>query len=113
MELPVAIEAIETDQEYFDSQEAQAQAEQTVDYWIKKADYLNTRSLVFALVANFILIVMIIVALLGYKYRKKLATLVVTLSQAKPLKALKIDGLYTTKAPTIPIQPEEDDTVIF
>ena len=50
MELPVAIEAIETDQEYFDTQEAQAQAEQTVDYWLKKANYLNTVSLVFALV---------------------------------------------------------------
>ena len=45
--------------------------------------------------------------------RKKLASLVVTLSQAKPLKALKIDGLYTTRAPTILIQPEEDDTVII
>ena len=42
MELPVAIEAIETDQEYFDTQEALAQAEQTVDYWLKKANYLNS-----------------------------------------------------------------------
>ena len=34
VELPTAIEAIETDQEYCDTQEAQAQAEQTVDYWL-------------------------------------------------------------------------------
>ena len=113
MELPVAIEAIETDQKYFDTQEAQAQAEQTVDYWLKKANYLNTVSLVFALVANFVLLILIITVIIGYKFRKKLATLMVTLSQTKPLKTFKIDGLYTTKAPTIPIQPEEDDVVII
>ena len=50
VELPTAKEAIETDQEYYDMQEAQAQAEQTVDYWLKKANYLNIVSLVFALV---------------------------------------------------------------
>ena len=36
MELPVAIEAIQTDQEYFDTQGAQAQAEQRVDYWLER-----------------------------------------------------------------------------
>ena len=113
MELPVAIEAIETDQEYFDTQEALARAEQTVDYWLKKANYLNTVSLVFALVANFVLLIIIITIIIGYKFRKKLATLMVTLSQTKPLKALEIDGLYTTKMPTIPVQPEENDTVII
>ena len=56
VELPTAIEAIETDQEYYDMQETKAQAEQTVDYWLKKANYLNTISLVFALVANLILL---------------------------------------------------------
>ena len=35
------------------------------------------------------------------------------MSQTKPLKALEIEGLYTTKAPTLLIQPEEDDTVII
>ena len=35
-ELPTTIEAIETDQEYYDTQEAQAQVEQTVDYCLKK-----------------------------------------------------------------------------
>ena len=113
VKLPTAIEAIETDQEYYDTQEAQAQAEQTVDYWLKKAHYLNTVSLVFALVANFILLILIIAIIIGYEFRKKLATLIVALSQTKPLKALEIDGLYTTKAPTIPIQPEENDTVII
>ena len=112
VELPTAIEAIKTDQEYYDTQEAQAQAEQTVDYWFKKANYLNTVSLVFALVANFVLLMLIIVFIVGYKFRKKLATLIATLSRTK-LKALEIEGLYTTKAPTLPIQPEEDDTVII
>ena len=70
-------------------------------------------SLVFALVANFVLLIIIIAVILGYKFRKKLATLMVTLSQTKPLKVLEIDGLYTTKVPTIPIQPEEDDSVII
>ena len=42
--LPTAIEAIETNQEYYDTQEEQAQAEQIVDYWLKKANYLNTVS---------------------------------------------------------------------
>ena len=40
-------------------------------------------------------------------------TLIVTLSQTKPLKTLEFEGVYTTKAPTLPIQPEEDDTVII
>ena len=87
IELPTAIEAIETDQEYYDTQEAQTQAEQTVDYWLKKVHYLNTGSLVFALVANFILFILIIAVIIGYRFRKKLATLIVTLSQTKPLKA--------------------------
>ena len=104
---------METDQEYFDTQEAQAQADQIVDYWLKKANYLNTVSLIFALVANFVLLVLIITVIVGYRFRKKLATLIVMLSQTKPLKALEIDGLYTTKAPTILIQPEEDDTIII
>ena len=50
---------------------------------------------------------------MGYRFRKKLATLIVTLSQAKPLNALEIEGLYTTKAPTTLIQPQEDDTTIL
>ena len=70
-------------------------------------------SLVFALVANFVLLIIIITIIIGYKFRKKLATLMVTLSQTKPLKSLEIDGLYTTKVPTIPVQPEENDTVII
>ena len=37
--------------------------------------------------------------------------MVVTLSQVKPLKALEIEGLYTTKAPVTLIQPQEDDTI--
>ena len=101
------------DQEYYDTQEAQAQAEEMVEHWLKEANYLNTVSLVFALVANFVLLVLIIAVIIGYKFRKKLATLIVTLSQTKPLKALEIGGLYTTKAPTPPIQPEENDTVII
>ena len=113
VELPTATEAIETDQEYYNMQEAQAQAEQTVDYWLKKANYLNTVSLVFALVANLILLILIILAIFGYKYRQKLATLIVTHSQIKPLKALEIEGLYTTKAPAALIQPQEDDTIIL
>ena len=63
MELPTAIEAIETDQEYYNTQEAQAQAEQTVDYLLKKTNYLNTVSLVFAFVTNLILLILIILAL--------------------------------------------------
>ena len=111
MELPTATEAIETDQKYYDTQEAQAQAEQTVDYWLKKANYLNTVALVFALVANLVLLILIILAIFGYKHRQKLATLIVAHSQIKPLKALEIEGLYTTKAPTTLIQPQEDDTI--
>ena len=39
--------------------------------------------------------------------------MIITLSQTKPIKALKIEGLYTTKAPT-PIPPAlEDDTAIL
>ena len=57
VELPTATEAIETDQKYYNTQETQAQAEQMVDYWWKEANYLNTVTLVFALVANFILLV--------------------------------------------------------
>ena len=113
MELPTAIEAIETDQEYYDTQEAQAQAEQMVEHWLRKANYLNTVSLVFALVANFVLLILIIAVIVGYRFRKKLATLRVTLSQTKPLKALEIEGLYTTKAPATLIQPQEDDTMIL
>ena len=70
MELPTAIEAIKTDQEYYDTQEAQVQAEQTVDYWLKRANYLNTVSLVFALVANFVLLMLIIAFIVGYRFRK-------------------------------------------
>ena len=113
VELPTAIEAIETDQKYYDTQETQAQVEQMVDYWWKEAKYLNTITLVFALVSNFVLLVLMIVFILGYKFRKKLATLIVTLSQTKPLKALEIDGLYTTKAATLPVQLEKDDAVII
>ena len=46
VELPTAIEAIETDQEYYDTKEAQAQAKQTVEHWLRKANYLNTVLLV-------------------------------------------------------------------
>ena len=113
VELPMAIEAIDTDQKYYETQEAQAQAEKTVDDWLKRADYLNTISLVFALVANCILLLLTIAIVLGYKYRKKLATIIVTLSQAKSLKALKIEGLYTTKAPTPSLPVTEDDTSII
>ena len=87
--------------------------EQTVDDWLKRVDYLNTISLVFALVANLILLLLAIAIILGYKYRKKLATINITLSQAKPLKALKIEGLYTTKAPTLSLPVTEDDTSII
>ena len=55
---------------------------------------------------------LIIAFIVGYRFRKKLATLIVTLSQTKPLKAPEIEGLCTTKAPTLPIQPEDDDTII-
>ena len=113
MGLPTAIEAIETDQKYYDTQETQVQVKQMVDYWWKGAKYLNTITLVFALVANFILLVLMIIFIVGYKFQKKLATLIVTLSQTKPLKALEIEGLYTTKAPTLPVQPEKDDAVII
>ena len=68
VELPTAIEAIETNQKYYDTQETQAQAEQMVDYWWKEANYLNTITLVFALVANFILLVLMIVFIVGYKF---------------------------------------------
>ena len=78
VELPTAIEVIDTDQKYYETQEAQAQAEQRVDDWLKRADYLNTKSLVFALVANLILLLLTIAIVLGYRYRKKLATIIVT-----------------------------------
>ena len=81
VELPKAIEAIDKDQKYYETQEALAQSEQTVDDWVKRADYLNTISLVFALVANLILLLLMIAIILGYKYRKKLALMIVTLSQ--------------------------------
>ena len=68
VELPTAIEAIETNQKYYDIQETQAQVEQVVDYWWKEANYLNTVALVFALVANFILLVLVIVFIVGYKF---------------------------------------------
>ena len=74
---------------------------------------MNTVSLVFALVANFVLLVLIIAVIVGHKFRKKLATLIVTLSQTKPLKALETEGLYTTKVPATLIQPQEDDTTIL
>ena len=60
MELPTAIEAIDTDQNYYETQEALAQSEQTVDDWLKRADYLNTISLIFALMANLILLLLTI-----------------------------------------------------
>ena len=63
--------------------------------------------------ANLILLLLTIAIVLSYKYRKKLATKIVTLSQAKPLKALKIEGLYTTKAPTPSLPVTEDDTSII
>ena len=113
MELPTAKEAIETDQKYYDIQETQAQAEQMVDYWWKEANYLNTVTLVFALVANFVLLALMVVFIMGYRFQKKLPTLIVTLSQTKSLKSLEIEGLYTTKAPTLPVQPEKDNTVII
>ena len=113
VELPTAREAIETDQKYYETQEAQAQVEQTVDDWLKRADYLNTVSLVFALVANLILLLLTFAIIFGYKYRRELATIIVTLSQAKPLKGLKIEGLYTTKAPTASLPVTEDDTSII
>ena len=113
MELPTAIEAIDTDQKYYKTQEALAQSEQTVDDWLRRADYLNTISLIFALVANLVLLLLTIAIILGYKYRKKLALMIVTLSHTKPLNVLKIEGLYTTKAPTPPLPITEDDTSII
>ena len=113
VELPTAIEATDTDQKYYETQEVLAQSQQTVDNWLQRADYLNTISLIFALVANLTLLLLIIAIILGYKYRRKLALMIVTLSQAKPLKALKIEGLYTTKAPTPPLPITEDDTSII
>ena len=74
---------------------------------------MNTVSLVFALVTNLILLILIILAIFGYKYRQKLATFIKAHSQIKPLKALEIDGLYTTKATATLIQPQEDDTIIL
>ena len=38
--------------------------------------------------------------------------MIVTLSHTKPLNTLKIEGLYTTKAPTPPLPITEDDTSI-
>ena len=113
MELPTAIEAIDTDQKYYETQEALAQSEQMVDDWLKRADYLNMTSLIFALVANLVLLLLTIAITLGYKYRKKLALMIVTLSHTKPLNALKIEGLYMTKAPTPPLPITEDDTSII
>ena len=113
VELPTAIEAIDTDQKYYETQEALAQSQQTVDNWLQRADYLNTISLIFALIANLILLILTITIILGYKYRRKLALMIATLSQAKPLKTLKIEGLYTTKAPTPPLPITEDNTSII
>ena len=113
MELPTAIEAIDTDQQYYETQEALAQSEQTVNDWLRRVDYLNTISLIFALVANLVLLILTIAITLGYKYRKKLALMIVTLSQTKPLNALKIEGLYTTKVPTPPLPIPEDNTSII
>ena len=90
MELPTAIEAIYTDKKYYETQEALAQSEQTVNDWLQRADYLNTISLIFALVANLVLLILAIAITLGYKYRKKLALMIVALLQTKPLNALKI-----------------------
>ena len=39
--------------------------------------------------------------------------MIVTLSQTKPLNALRIEGLYTTKAPTPPLLIAEDNTLII
>ena len=58
-------------------------------------------------------LILIILPIFGYKYRQKLATLIVAHSQIKPLKALEIESLYTTKAPATLIQPQEDDTIIL
>ena len=113
VELPTAIEAIDTDQQYYETQEALAQSEQTVTDWLQRANYLNTMSLVFALVANLALLILTITIILGYKYRKKLALMIITLSQTKPLNALKIEGRYTTKAPTPPLPIAEDNTLII
>ena len=112
MELPTAIEAIDTDQQYYETQEGLAQSEQTVNDWLRRADYLNTISLVFTLVDNLVLLILTITIILGYKYRKKLALMIVTLSQTKPLNALKIEGIYTTKAPTPPLPIAKYNTLI-
>ena len=113
VELPTAIEAIDTDQQYYKTQEALTQSEQTVNDWLRGADYLNTISLTFALVANFVLSLLTIAIILGYKYRKKLVLMIVTLSQTKPLNTLKIEGLYTTKAPTPALPITEDNTSVI
>ena len=68
VELPTAMETIETNQKCYDTQETQAQAEHMVDYWWKEANYLNTVTLVFALVANFVLLILMIVFIMGYKF---------------------------------------------
>ena len=83
-----------------------------VEHWLKKANYLNTVSLVFALVA-FVLLVLIIAVIVGYKFRKKLATSNSYFISDQTIKALEIEGLYTTKAPATLIQPQEDDTTIL
>ena len=70
-------------------------------------------SLIFALVLNFVLLLLAMAIILGYKYRKKLALMIVTLSHTKPLNVLKIEGLYMTKAPTPPLPITEDDTSII
>ena len=113
VELPTATEAIDTDKKYYETEEALAQSGQTVDDWLQRTDYLNTISLIFALVANLVLLLLTIAIILGYKYRKKLALMIVTLSQAKPLNALKIEGLYTTKATTPLLPITKDDTSII
>ena len=64
------------------------------------------------MVANLALLILTITIILGYKYRKRLALMIVTLSQTKPLNALKIEGLYTTKAPTPPLPIAENNTLI-
>ena len=78
VELPTAIKAIDTDQKYYETQDALAQSGQTVDDWLRRANYLNTISLIFALVANLVLLLLTIAIVLGYKCRKKLALMIVT-----------------------------------
>ena len=65
------------------------------------------------MVANLALLILTITIILSYKYRKKLALMIITLSQTNPLNALKIEGLYTTKAPTPPLPIAEDNTSII